>query len=210
MVDLFRIIVDVSASSLLIIVLFSFSWALIYCSLSGSLRLIERLFIVFPYDYKLRFWHRRLGKGRFKKRFSAEETIDVKLAETISRDIEKRIGLLDKKLSGVAKRKSGVLRILFPRERLFRLTNKIMEDKTTSLEKEQAFFAMLAGDLQERERGFLNYVGNPLVSSSELKDMLFYSMKIGPDDIRDKALFHIASRVNRLSDHEDSKMANFS
>ena len=199
--NVIKIIVDLFQRNLLVIVVFSFSWILVYFLLAALKFAFKNVLLRHWYYIDLQSWRLRTGVNNYIEAISSGKRINSDVADLMSGLVTKKIGGMDRKLSELLLHRN-VFSILLGKPSIHEVVKRILSEDVNLLEKDAAFFAIFSENRKEKERGILNLINNPKTDPVKPRRFLLLLLDSDSSIARTQVLFHLKSQINSSEDFQ--------
>jgi len=203
MVNIHHFLSEFLSSNILLALLLSISWIPVFGLFKVTGIVAPNLIIRYPAYIKLRIWRFVTGISKRQKNIFTYLPPDYSNNNKLSNEIALMIKQCDRFLSELVIGRTSLLNYMFPILKLKDISNKMMEENMTLLEKDHAIFTMFSETRNNREIGLLNFLNNPQTKRSEARRLLFYLLAFGKTDLSDILLFHITDIIKNNSDYNE-------
>jgi hypothetical protein len=201
---LIHIIINNFSENFFLLILLSFSWVIIIIIFRGLKVLIPYLLLRAPIYLivkSIKYYFRFPFKPHKSEIVSCNiREVNPIIAERRTKRLSELIRFFDQNISAIQDAEYGTIRFLFNKEIVNKMACKIYHNDVILLEKYLAIYGTFSGEKSKRKSGLLNLVGNRMSEPSEIRNVLFYALECGHNDIKLDALYHIFKYIKGKSE----------
>lgn len=192
--SLIRVVNIVFAEHFLSLIVLSFSWLLIYGTISFSDLLARKILLRIPFYLWIQLNRRKLGLPDWRSAIGSGAPILAAVPPKLAIDIGKLYGSVDDKISRMRSGRHWVAKLLSDESIYIEMVN-IRDNEWTLLEADYALCVAASPDPKISQIGLLSSIGNQDIPPNEVLGLLLHNLKFGTPPVKKIALFHIPPKI---------------